>query len=163
MKDDHDAPMDGKQKLAELVAGLDGVTPGPWQAWQAISEQFVGDCGRVSRLIDYGSVIPIRVREGFDLPQGAERSECDIKGYANVQHLARCDPDTIRSISDAFSELERERDDLLALIALARPVMRECGWHLAVAAEPQGDGVLEAACTEIEDKFALALGAACDG
>jgi hypothetical protein len=118
---------------------------------------------KVSELIDYGSVIPIRVREGFDLPEGAERSECDIKGYANVQHLARCDPDTIRSISDAFSALERERDGLLALIALARSVMRECGWHLAVSAEPRGDGALEAACAEIEEKFATVLGASGDG
>jgi hypothetical protein len=155
--------MDGKLKLADLVAGLDDVTPGPWQPWQASSERFVGMGYRVSELIDYGSVIPIRVREGFDLPEGAVRSECDIKGYANVQHLARCDPDTIRSISDAFNALERERDGLLALIALARSVMRECSWHLAVSAEPRGDGVLEAACAEIEEKFATVLGASGDG
>jgi len=37
--------------------------------------------------------------------------------------------------------------------------MRECGWQLAISAEPQGDGILEAACTEVEADFADALSA----
>ncbi len=32
-------------------------------------------------------------------------------------------------------------------------VMRACGWQFAVTCEPQTDGVLEAACTEIHDKL----------
>lgn len=35
----------------------------------------------------------------------------------------------------------------------AHAVMRECGWQLAPASVTSGDGVLEAACAEIEDKF----------
>jgi len=46
------------------------------------------------------------------------------------------------------------------LLREAFAVMRECGWHLAVAAEPETDGVLEAACTEIHDQFADLLAAA---
>lgn len=45
-----------------------------------------------------------------------------------------------------------------ALLIKAHAVMRECGWHLAIATEPQGDGVLEAACTEVEGDFAAFLG-----
>lgn len=43
------------------------------------------------------------------------------------------------------------------LIEQAHATMRACGWHLAIGAEIQGDGVLEAACAEIEEKFRAAL------
>jgi hypothetical protein len=36
--------------------------------------------------------------------------------------------------------------------------MRACGWHQAMEDEPISDGVLEAACTEIEAAFAAMLG-----
>lgn len=52
---------------------------------------------------------------------------------------------------------EAEVARLMALMRTARAVMRECGWHLAAAAEPNGDGVLEMACTEVEADFASAL------
>lgn len=48
---------------------------------------------------------------------------------------------------------------LEALMHKAHAVMRECGWQLAISAEPQGDGILEAACTEVEADFADALSA----
>jgi hypothetical protein len=35
----------------------------------------------------------------------------------------------------------------------AHAVMRECAWQLAVGAEPAGDGILEAACSELEADF----------
>lgn len=41
----------------------------------------------------------------------------------------------------------------------AHAVMRECGWHLAPVSEGASDGVLEAACAEIEDRFAQLLAA----
>lgn len=80
----------------------------------------------------------------------------DVDSWPEWQ-VTHVSADTIRSVSDAFKAMERERDTLRALIALAHPVMRACGWHLAIASAPQGDGVLEAACTEVEDKFAEAL------
>lgn len=45
-------------------------------------------------------------------------------------------------------------------IAEAHAVMRECGWQLAPASATSGDGVLEAACAEIEEKFRAMLAAA---
>ncbi len=39
------------------------------------------------------------------------------------------------------------------LLREALAVMKACGWQFAVCSEPQSDGVLEAACTEIHDKF----------
>lgn len=47
--------------------------------------------------------------------------------------------------------------ELIGLMRKAHAVMRECGWQLAASAEPNGDGVLELACTEIEADFAAAI------
>lgn len=50
--------------------------------------------------------------------------------------------------------------EVTALVEAARKslaVMRECGWQLAVCAEPTGDGVLQAAATECHDDLLAAL------
>lgn len=50
--------------------------------------------------------------------------------------------------------LRAENARLIRLIRLAHPVMRECGWQLAPACAAEGsDGILEAACAEIEEEF----------
>lgn len=43
------------------------------------------------------------------------------------------------------------------LMQEALAVMRECGWQNATKYKPQSDGILEAACTEIEGKFSELL------
>lgn len=54
--------------------------------------------------------------------------------------------------------LKAENERLIRLIRLAHPVMRECGWQLAPACAAEGsDGILEAACAEIEEEFGAAL------
>lgn len=47
--------------------------------------------------------------------------------------------------------------NLLALMRKAHAVMLACGWHLAPASDPIGDGTLEAAAAEIEADFRAAL------
>jgi hypothetical protein len=46
------------------------------------------------------------------------------------------------------------------LLSEAHACMRETGWHLATAGDVQGDGVLQAAVTEVEGQFAAMLAAA---
>ncbi len=46
------------------------------------------------------------------------------------------------------------------LLTEAHACMRECGWHMAWDMKPHGDGVLEAAATEIETQVAALLAAA---
>lgn len=70
-------------------------------------------------------------------PTGGE----DMAHWSNVTNSENC-----RSIAD----LIRYQADLMRK---AHAVMRECGWQLAIGAEPQSDGILEAACTEIEADF----------
>ena len=58
---------------------------------------------------------------------------------------------------DRADKAEAERDSLRDLMSRAHAVMRACGWQLAIASDPQGEGVLETACTEIEAEFADVL------
>lgn len=53
-----------------------------------------------------------------------------------------------------YVDANEARLEALRLMRLAHAVMRECGWQLAIACEPAGDGVLEAACSEMEADFA---------
>jgi hypothetical protein len=63
-----------------------------------------------------------------------------------------------RDASDQLGLITEERNRLLKLLPEAHAAMRACGWHQAMAGEPISDGVLEAACTEIEIAFAAMLG-----
>lgn len=87
------------ERLEEMLAGLEGVTPGPWfyhthplDDWGTIR---VGDDGT-------GCVWRIaNVRAGRNVTDEEKdqhrRDETDPYG-ANAAHIARCDPDTMRSI-----------------------------------------------------------------
>lgn len=44
------------------------------------------------------------------------------------------------------------------LLNEAHACMRATGWHMAQASEPQSDGVIEAAVSDIERQFAALLG-----
>jgi len=45
------------------------------------------------------------------------------------------------------------------LLTEARACMRACGWQLATAGDPQSDGVLEAACSDVEERMGEYLSA----
>lgn len=107
--------MDGKKKLEELVAGLDGVTPGPWSP-------FIDDSGDEwtgwPLSISADSITDKTVvRPGGFYPYRWDTKTSQHEAVANAAHIARCDPDTIRSISDAYKALEAENERLRALIA----------------------------------------------
>lgn len=51
----------------------------------------------------------------------------------------------------------------LKLLSEAHAVMRACGWHLAPASDGIGDGVLNLAAAEIEEKVGALLGVAGEG
>lgn len=63
----------------------------------------------------------------------------------------------VRALDAKSAEVERKDAEiahLMRLIRLAHPVMRECGWQFAPACAAEGsDGILEAACAEIEEEF----------
>jgi hypothetical protein len=45
------------------------------------------------------------------------------------------------------------------LLTEAHACMRACGWQLATAGDPQSDGVLEAACSDVEERMGEYLSA----
>jgi len=94
----------GKQKLAEIVAGLDGVTPGPWLPI------YTGDAA--------GSMWEVRQKDTdptnkHHWPARVAASVVGIRytdNHPNADHFARCDPASIRSILDYVQMVEQERD-----------------------------------------------------
>lgn len=62
--------------------------------------------------------------------------------------------DELTASAAEIAAMRAENKRLIRLIRLAHPVMRECGWQLAPACAAEGsDGILEAACAEIEEEF----------
>jgi hypothetical protein len=102
--------LDDKQ-IAAIRDGTEGVTPGPW----ALSKR-----SRYKQSIDGGAwfeFCKIVVRMKGD-------PDDELAGLANASHIARCDPDTIRSLAtevlESRAEIERlmkERDEERAEIA----------------------------------------------
>lgn len=121
-------------KLREIVDGLEGVTPGPWQTiGSAAAEElyvFVGP--REIACVRYGESHP--PREAAPHPANAAHT---------ARHIARCDPQTIREISAAFEAMKRERDELrlrereLAEMVAMADESRVQKIHRAIIAEAQ--------------------------
>jgi hypothetical protein len=91
---------DTEKLIAELRAGLDGVTPGPWHAVQMatnkpdIDRPFVVGPGEVVVGTD-GICEPARSNDR-SFPEDA----------ANMRHISRCSPDNIRALLDRIASLE---------------------------------------------------------
>lgn len=98
-----------KALIEELVAGLPGVTEGPWRLG-------------APNLVDFGEP---PTAPYIDLHPGAAATSW-IKGYAaygvsrsddgstaaNAAHIARCSPPTIRTIAEGYAALEAEVERL---------------------------------------------------
>lgn len=76
-------PEPGREALAAIVAGLEGVTPGPWKK--------IGSIGEYWLATDDGYL------------QTGHESAFDEK---DADHIARCHPEAIRSIADYVAKVE---------------------------------------------------------
>jgi hypothetical protein len=77
---------------AELRAGLDGVTPGPWE-WDGFHYQELWQVGTYTAVF------------GWDAEQGMSLAYENKE--ANAAHIARCSPENIRALLDALDDAER--------------------------------------------------------
>lgn len=90
--------MTGKTLMEELVAGLEGVTPGPWS------------------VDGYSTDAVIYMPVGEDhVSKWRHLTKCGAAGghwRQNAAHIARCSPDAILSISEYVRTLQEENDRL---------------------------------------------------
>ena len=100
------------ERLAEMLSGLDGVTPGPWD-----------EAAGLVRAIDGDVAIPIfETREPW---KKHRRISTVVKQeWHNRHHIARCDPDTMRSL---LKELQSFRSQAVVSEAVAWQVKGDDG------------------------------------
>lgn len=92
---------------AELRAGLNDVTPGPWQASPQKGRPRHGVQAQVFRYHadDDTSILAV------------DMTETEAEATATAAHIARCSPENIRALLDALDAAERERDEAKRIIA----------------------------------------------
>lgn len=96
--------------LDQIERGLEGVTPGPW---------------RRKPMKGYTDDYVLTDHPDFQQPKhGNFVAECGFSGgkvehryEADAAHIARCDPDTMRAIIDAYRQTEAENTRLRAALA----------------------------------------------
>lgn len=95
---------------AELRAGLNDVTPGPWQASPQKGRPRHGVQAQVFRYHadDDTSILAV------------DMTETEAEATATAAHIARCSPENIRALLDALDAAERERDEARDALATAR-------------------------------------------
>ncbi|PCJ95921.1 MAG: hypothetical protein COA52_02430 [Hyphomicrobiales bacterium] len=110
---------DGAVLLAEIMEGLEGVTPSPW----AYMPNEFDDWGTVRAKISnagqsYGAAVSFtRTHNAVDY---AKHWKDGTDPYSdNGKHLARCSPDNIRAISAAMKAKDSEIERLKATVKQA--------------------------------------------
>lgn len=82
---------------AELLAGLEGVTPGPWKVYDGCSWRRIGTAH--GRRDDCAVLAPTTASDGHPDLTCSRGNDRD----ANLEHIARCDPDSIRALLEERS------------------------------------------------------------
>lgn len=104
----------GTEALAAIVAGLKGVTPGPW--W-ADSERSEGGDGTFNAFAVYGpetryghpsSICDTHNSGEIMIERDGDDTPWDEQGRVNMEHIARCDPDTMRAIASDIATKDAE-------------------------------------------------------
>lgn len=101
--------VDIEQIERELREGLEGVTPGPWHAVQMYQD----------RTEDRPFVVgPSDVVVGTDGICEPDRMNYRsfVEDAANMRHIARCDPDTIRALLARLREVEATATEQCAAV-----------------------------------------------
>lgn len=129
-----------REALAEIEAGLEGVTPGPWK-WR-------NDINHREYNLSPGILI---TGETDGTPWG------DLIDKANAAHIARCDPDTLASIIALVKAMDEELADLRAAHAELLALHSEELDTAAIAAQwgvEHGRGGAKARIAELEAEVA---------
>lgn len=104
-------------KLVEMLEGLEGVTPGPWEVGRQ------GDYGNPDPKA-WASFTPIHGKGWGAFASIVTKMDMEYdskQGRKNAAHIARCDPDTIRPL---ILELQSLRSASGEVVAWRRPVFK---------------------------------------
>lgn len=115
------------EQIAQMLAGLEGVTPGPWVAASNYSIHRVGDMysedGFVEALDGYCVEAPtyddhVTRRAAIEKPEDAA-------------HIARLDPDTVRALLTELEQTRAENKRLRDITVRAQYLVPEwnVNWH----------------------------------
>lgn len=96
---------DARAKLAAIIAGLEGVTPGPWS--------IAADTFPTGDDPDYDERFLMAPDESGDHSIASFRHGCEEASEhgardANASHVARCDPDTMRALAALVASQDAE-------------------------------------------------------
>lgn len=101
---------------AEMRAGLEGVTPGPWQRFRSDPAEGV-NCHWIRAQ-------PSPALRGFskEIAYVEGTYYADGENEKNADHIARCSPDNIAALLDALDEVETRLDYAERLIAVTEDI-----------------------------------------
>lgn len=128
-----------------VEALLDGVTDGPWAA-----EHIKYNSGYRTTIypeMDPLNAIAIAHWHSVKTETGEKTDRQE-----NARFIA-ASRELVPALLAERDALQAKLAKAVGAMAKAHAIMRECGWHLAPAAEPESDGVLELAVCEIEAEF----------
>jgi len=128
-----DAP-EGARMLEELVAGLEGVTPGEWYPGHLGTDstcqcRSIVDDGRYM-----GAIATVHVDNGLPVGEGGNDAPPADEAAANMRHIARCSPDRIRAIA-AYVATERAAREAAGANVKRQGDIAEFMQQRAIAAE----------------------------
>lgn len=89
----------GKAALAAILKGLEGVTPGPWMR-SGIQQKRLDRNGPFLAAGPDGACV-------FFSPTGRTHND-HANCIRDLDHIARCDPGTMRKIGEYVAELEKD-------------------------------------------------------
>lgn len=101
--------------IDQIERGLEGVTPGPWGWAEGRPDVFAGWAGKPWTILQVKSTTL-----GWH-----ENSTCASREAGkNAAHIARCDPDTMRAIIDAYRTMEARAEAAEVKVAMAQNLLK---------------------------------------
>jgi hypothetical protein len=136
------SPLDAKAK--ELLDGMEGVTPGPWQTSVSRSSVGLEKSGYAhsvsigthvvhiafTRHQNYDHIHKEPIGDGYYRYTGIGPREPDLTLHPDAAHIARCSPENLRPILEAFTA-QAERIAELDLLYKALTELSEHNYRMA--------------------------------
>ena len=112
------------EALAEIIAGLEGVTPGPWHPGHMGDDGSACECATISSETCMGGIAMVLVDNGRRIADGGNDAPSRPEAIRNMRHIARMDPATVASMIARIEAAEAARSEARRLMSEAS---REAG------------------------------------